>query len=114
MPEPDIRRYEVLGTPLCAIDYAELIQRMSGFAASKRAVIVDFANTNIVTLRRHDRHFQSLTANVNYFIPDGMPLVWCMNARGAALRDRVYGPTFTRQFLESCPPRFTHYLIGGF
>jgi N-acetylglucosaminyldiphosphoundecaprenol N-acetyl-beta-D-mannosaminyltransferase len=45
--------------------------------------------------------------------PDGMPLVWVMNANGADLKDRVYGPTFTRRFLASCTPGKTHYLIGG-
>jgi N-acetylglucosaminyldiphosphoundecaprenol N-acetyl-beta-D-mannosaminyltransferase len=42
-----------------------------------------------------------------------MPLVWCLNRAGAGLRDRVYGPTFMRRFLETVPAGTTHYLLGG-
>lgn len=42
-----------------------------------------------------------------------MPLIWCMNAQGAGLRDRVYGPTFMRHAVPACPAPFTHYFLGG-
>lgn len=42
-----------------------------------------------------------------------MPLVWCLNRRGADLVDRVYGPTFMRRFLETVPTSSTHFLLGG-
>jgi N-acetylglucosaminyldiphosphoundecaprenol N-acetyl-beta-D-mannosaminyltransferase len=42
-----------------------------------------------------------------------MPLIWCLNAAGAGLKDRVYGPTFMRKFLEIAPRDCTHYLLGG-
>ena len=42
-----------------------------------------------------------------------MPLVWCLNRAGAGLRDRVYGPTFMREFLAHAPAGSTHYLLGG-
>jgi N-acetylglucosaminyldiphosphoundecaprenol N-acetyl-beta-D-mannosaminyltransferase len=77
------------------------------------ALAVDFANTQIVTMRRHDPVFAGLAGCIDMVLPDGMPLVWAMNAKGAALKDRVYGPTFTRRFLASCPQGMTHYLVGG-
>jgi N-acetylglucosaminyldiphosphoundecaprenol N-acetyl-beta-D-mannosaminyltransferase len=64
-------------------------------------------------MRRHDRGFREMTACFDYFIPDGMPLIWCLNARGAGLRDRVYGPTFMRVALETMPTQTTHYFLGG-
>ena len=42
-----------------------------------------------------------------------MPLIWCLRLAGARLHDRVYGPTFMRQFLAGVPPDFTHYLLGS-
>jgi N-acetylglucosaminyldiphosphoundecaprenol N-acetyl-beta-D-mannosaminyltransferase len=42
-----------------------------------------------------------------------MPLVWCLNLQGAAMRDRVYGPTFFRECLLKTPSPFKHYLLGG-
>jgi N-acetylglucosaminyldiphosphoundecaprenol N-acetyl-beta-D-mannosaminyltransferase len=42
-----------------------------------------------------------------------MPLVWCLNRRGAGLRDRVYGPTFMRRCLAGSPAGLRHYFLGG-
>ena len=110
---PDIPRFTVLDTPLLAIDYKGMIQHLLALASSNRTLVVDFANTQIVTLRRHNRDFARLTENTDLFLPDGMPLVWAMNLLGASLDDRVYGPTFTKRFLELCPGEFSHYLVGG-
>jgi N-acetylglucosaminyldiphosphoundecaprenol N-acetyl-beta-D-mannosaminyltransferase len=64
-------------------------------------------------MRRHDPAFRELTSAYDYFPPDGMPLVWCLNRAGAGLRDRVYGPAFMRKFLTDASPDVTHYLLGG-
>jgi len=64
-------------------------------------------------MRRHEPDFRELTSAYDHFPPDGMPLIWCLNRAGADLRDRVYGPTFMRQFLSTAPGEFTHYLLGG-
>jgi N-acetylglucosaminyldiphosphoundecaprenol N-acetyl-beta-D-mannosaminyltransferase len=42
-----------------------------------------------------------------------MPLIWCLNAQGARLRDRVYGPSFMRHCVQAAPGQFTHYFLGG-
>ena len=42
-----------------------------------------------------------------------MPLVWCLNARGAGMSDRVYGPTFMRECLRANPKPARHFLLGG-
>src|SRR5437870_10668487 len=103
----------VLGTPLLITDYNGLAEACLSWARAPRCVALDFANTQIVTMRRHDPAFRALTSSYDYFPPDGMPLVWCLNRAGAGLRDRIYGPAFMRQFLSSVPAEFTHYLLGG-
>jgi N-acetylglucosaminyldiphosphoundecaprenol N-acetyl-beta-D-mannosaminyltransferase len=51
--------------------------------------------------------------------PDGMPLVWVVNAHLAAaekLTDRVYGPTLMLETLKATAGRsdeFKHFLLGG-
>ncbi len=104
---------EVLGTPLLVTDYQGLDEQCRQWARAGRPVALDFANTQIVTMRRHEPAFRELTSAYDAFPPDGMPLVWCMRAAGARLRDRVYGPTFMRRFLTGAPGEFTHYLLGG-
>lgn len=103
----------ILRTPLAAIDYAGLAAHLIARSREPDPYAVDFSNTHIVTMRRHDPDFRALTTCIDLFCPDGMPLVWAMNRKGAGLVDRVYGPTFTRQFLESAPESSTHFLVGG-
>jgi N-acetylglucosaminyldiphosphoundecaprenol N-acetyl-beta-D-mannosaminyltransferase len=106
--------FSVLGTDLLATDYKGLARLLIEAAGScKEVLAVDFANTHIVTMRRHDSEFAILSKCIDITVPDGMPLVWAMNRKGAGLTDRVYGPTFTREFLTSCPEGMTHYLVGG-
>jgi N-acetylglucosaminyldiphosphoundecaprenol N-acetyl-beta-D-mannosaminyltransferase len=96
-----------------ATTYAELAGKCQEWARGPACVSMEFANTQIVTLRRHEPRFLELTSAYDYFIPDGMPLIWCLNRAGANLRDRVYGPTFMREFLSKAPAQSTHYLLGG-
>jgi len=104
---------DLLGTPLLITDYSGLAKSCLEWARSQRCVALDFANTQIVTMRRHDAGFRDLTSAFDCFPPDGMPLVWCLNRAGAGLRDRVYGPTFMWKFLTNAPPDVAHYLLGG-
>jgi len=104
---------QVLGTPLLVTDYDRLANECLDRARLPSAFALDFANTQIVTLRRHETAFRELTSTYDGFPPDGMPLIWCLNRAGARLRDRVYGPIFMRRFLARVPGEFTHYLLGG-
>jgi exopolysaccharide biosynthesis WecB/TagA/CpsF family protein len=112
-PEARPPTLPVLGTDLACTDYDSLGIFLLHHSRTTRSFVVDFTNTHIVTLRRHDPQFRLTTSDVDLFIPDGMPLIWCLNMQGAALGDRVYGPTFFRKFLATCPPDRTHYFLGG-
>jgi N-acetylglucosaminyldiphosphoundecaprenol N-acetyl-beta-D-mannosaminyltransferase len=104
----------VLGCDLAVTSYADLSQKLITYTRDDSdPLVVDFANTHVITLRCHDVEFAAWSKSSDITAPDGMPLVWVMNRRGAVLEDRVYGPTFTREFLTSCPPDRTHYLVGG-
>ncbi len=107
------RTFDLLGTPLLATTYEGLVVYAHDLARRGGTRAIDLTNTHIVTLRRHDAHFRAITSRFDHFVPDGMPLIWCLNARGAGLRDRVYGPTFMRRCLEASPAPWTHYLLGG-
>ena len=107
------RLFRVLGTGLVATDYAGLTASCCARAAQPGVTAWEFANTQVVTWRRHDPAFAALTSAFDYFLPDGMPLVWCMNRQGAGLADRVYGPAFMRQLVAATPAPWTHYLLGG-
>ena len=103
----------VLGTPLQTFTYASLTAELQERSRQPEVFSVDFTNTHIVTMRRRDSGFRQITGGVNYFIPDGMPLIWCLNRQGAQLQDRVYGPTFMRECILNSAAPFTHYFLGG-
>jgi len=93
--------------------YSSLIADLQARSRVAQTFAVDFTNTHIVTLRRGNEDFRRITSTVDYFIPDGMPLIWCLNRQGANLHDRVYGPTFMRECVLASPAPFTHYFLGG-
>ena len=83
-------------------------------AAADRPYLVAAANTHLITLARHDPEFGGAIEKFDLLLPDGMPLVWCMNRfSNAGMTDRVYGPTFMLRCLEGTGSEFAHYLIGG-
>lgn len=108
-----MKTLHVLGVPLLVSDYDALAAQCLAWAGAPRVTTLEFVNTHIVTMHRHDAAFRGQMATYDHLLPDGMPLVWCLNRAGAGLRDRVYGPTFMRKFLETSPANVTHYLLGG-
>jgi N-acetylglucosaminyldiphosphoundecaprenol N-acetyl-beta-D-mannosaminyltransferase len=110
---PAMKTLHVLDAPLLVTTYDELAAHCCQWARQPRCTSLEFVNTHIVTLMRHDPVFRGVMGSYDHLPPDGMPLVWCLNRRGAGLRDRVYGPTFMRKFLETAPAGSTHYLLGG-
>ena len=104
---------DVLGTPLAATSYEELTNHCHDLARLGGTWAIDLTNTQIVTMRRHETAFQEVTGRFDLFVPDGMPLIWTLNRRGANLTDRVYGPTFMRHCISRSPAPFKHYLLGG-
>lgn len=105
----------VLGVALAVTDYeaaAATVHAWSTAARSEKlARTVSAANTHVVTLARHDRQFGQALASYDMVVPDGMPLIWVMNRRGAGLRDRVYGPTLMLHVLQL--PGVSHFFLGG-
>ena len=80
---------ELLGTPLLLTDYRGLDEQCRLWSRADACIALDFANTQIVTMRRHEPWFRDLTSAYDAFPPDGMPLIWCLRLAGARLRDRV-------------------------
>jgi N-acetylglucosaminyldiphosphoundecaprenol N-acetyl-beta-D-mannosaminyltransferase len=108
-----MKKMHVLTAPLLVTDYVALAELCRDWARQPQCRLLEFVNTQIVTMRRHDAQFRATMDAYDGLVPDGMPLVWCLNRAGAGLRDRVYGPTFMRRFLETMPYPTTHYLLGG-
>lgn len=114
-----MRTLPVIGLPLAVTDYAGAVAWLLGrAAAADRPYAVAAANTHVASLARHDAAFGAAMARFDLICPDGMPLVWSLNAalpRQERLRDRVYGPTLMLETLRASHQRggYRHFLLGG-
>jgi len=108
-----MRVIDILGTPLTATSYDEFTKYCHELVERGGPWAVDLSNTQVVTMRRHELKFREITKQFDFFLPDGMPLIWCLNRKGAHLPDRVYGPKFMHRCMLRSPGPYTHYLLGA-
>ena len=114
-----MRIHPVIGLPLACTDYAGAVDWILGKALDTGAVhAVEAANTHVAALARSDAAFGEAMERFDLIVPDGMPLVWSINAalpEADRLKDRVYGPTLMLESLKATAarPEFRHFLLGG-
>ena len=105
---------EVLGIPLARTDYDGTLDWIDGMVASRAQGYVCVAATHTVMAAREDADLREAVLGSSLTLPDGQPLVWAMNALGADLDARVYGPTLMARAMERAAGTGTrHFLYGG-
>ena len=107
------RKIPVLGTPVAVVDYDSAVAETRRLAAEGRPAAVAASNTHIISLARHKHDFGEIMRRFDLVLPDGMPLRWSLNARGANLADRVYGPYFMEKMIRATPRPWRHFFFGG-
>ncbi|MFY8268563.1 MAG: WecB/TagA/CpsF family glycosyltransferase, partial [Terrimicrobiaceae bacterium] len=112
-PSSTIQKLPVLGTPVAVVDYTSAIAECQRLAREPRPAAVAASNTHIISLARHTPAFGDTMRRFDLVLPDGMPLRWMLNAQGARLHDRVYGPYFMQRLLAATPAPWKHFLFGG-
>lgn len=109
----------VIHLPVAVTDYSGAVEWILDKATRHgRSYAVEAANTHVAALARQNPEFGRKMQQFDLIVPDGMPLVWAVNARlesSSKLRDRVYGPTLMLKTLEATRgrPQFRHFLLGG-
>ncbi len=106
------RSIKILGVPVACVTYDSALETVKGFAGVSRPTAVCPANTHILGEARHDPDFGRVMARFDLVLPDGMPVVWALNCRGAGLADRVYGPYFMKHVLKNTPSPWRHFFFG--
>jgi N-acetylglucosaminyldiphosphoundecaprenol N-acetyl-beta-D-mannosaminyltransferase len=81
---------------------------------ARATLTIDAINTMGISESCVDRRMREALLGYDVIVPDGMPLVWCMNAKGARLADRVYGPYLTDRLLAGLERRTRVAVIGGY
>lgn len=110
------RSVPVLDVPLAIATYDEVVELVRQRLASPLSgtLTADAVNTMGLTESCLDQRMHEALLAYDLILPDGMPLVWCMNAKGAELSDRVYGPYLVERVLAGLPRLTRVALIGGF
>jgi N-acetylglucosaminyldiphosphoundecaprenol N-acetyl-beta-D-mannosaminyltransferase len=106
---------DILGRRVAITTYDEAVALARVWALRRdRAYAIDAANTHVVALARHDADFGRAMEKIDILLPDGMPLIWCINRKtNEHLRDRVYGPTFMLRCIAVTEGELSHFLLGG-
>lgn len=118
-----MKKTPVLGLGLAVTDYSGVVAITRSWlreieagqpnhsGSDSRVRAVGAANTHFVTLSRRDAAFRTLLEAFDMIVPDGMPLIWVLNHQGAAMADRVYGPTMMLHVMQEVDA--SHFLLGG-
>ena len=108
----EFQKIDILGTLVARVTYESAFEIVQELAGESRPTAVCPSNTHILSEARHDPNFARVMSRFDLVLPDGMPVVWAMNLRGAGLSDRVYGPYFMKYVLERTPRPSRHFLFG--
>jgi N-acetylglucosaminyldiphosphoundecaprenol N-acetyl-beta-D-mannosaminyltransferase len=112
---PAPRKVPVLDIPLVEVTYDRVVEHVNATLAghASQPLTIDAVNTMGVSESCLDARMRDALHDYDMVVPDGMPLVWCMNAKGAALADRVYGPYLTDRVLAGLHRPTRVAVIGG-
>ncbi len=110
---PEVSLFDI---PLIAVNYDRIVEVVNGAlsSSSSATIAVDAVNTMGMSESCIDPRMRDALHAYDMVVPDGMPLVWCMNAKGAGLSDRVYGPYLTDRILRGLERRTRVAVIGGY
>jgi N-acetylglucosaminyldiphosphoundecaprenol N-acetyl-beta-D-mannosaminyltransferase len=104
----------VLGIPLALTDYERTLDWIDAAAASDHRGYICVAATHTVMACQEDADLRAAVLGADFTVPDGQPLVWALNALGAGLGDRVYGPDLMEQACaRAARTGLRFYLYGG-
>ena len=109
----DLPTVDVFGLPFALADYQSTFAYLVRLSQRATPSAAAFCATHLLAEARMRDEFRQTLASFDARFPDGMPVVWLMNALGGQMRDRVYGPYLMRYAIEHAPRPFRHFLFGG-
>jgi N-acetylglucosaminyldiphosphoundecaprenol N-acetyl-beta-D-mannosaminyltransferase len=111
VPPPTV---PVLGVPLALTDYERTMDWMDATIQQRGKGYICVAATHTVVATQDDPELKAAVLGASLVVPDGQPVVWAMNALGAQLPSRVYGPDLMAKFCErSALTGARMFLYGG-
>jgi N-acetylglucosaminyldiphosphoundecaprenol N-acetyl-beta-D-mannosaminyltransferase len=105
---------DVIGVAMSRTDYAGTMDWIDATVRSGGRGYICVAATHTVVATQDDPELAAAVRGASLVVPDGQPVVWAMNALGAGLTDRVYGPDLMAASCERGARTGTRmFLYGG-
>jgi lipopolysaccharide/colanic/teichoic acid biosynthesis glycosyltransferase/UDP-N-acetyl-D-mannosaminuronic acid transferase (WecB/TagA/CpsF family) len=111
-----IRTARILDTPLCITNYRRLSQFCfsQGNNGHSGSVTIDFADMNVLFLRKKDEAFREITDTaVDLFVPDGVSLKLLLTKKGVPVEGYLTATRFLRHCCLRSPDKIRHFILGG-
>jgi N-acetylglucosaminyldiphosphoundecaprenol N-acetyl-beta-D-mannosaminyltransferase len=83
--------YSILGVPVDAIEFPEVLRRIMGAAAGTAPFLISTVNVNFLVTSQSDLQFERSLLMSELCVADGAPIVWLARLMGAPLKSRVAG-----------------------
>lgn len=111
----DIRSVEVLGYPLLAVNTDRAERMLLEAAQAGQGGWWVTVNLHVLAMGKQDERLQTLLRRADFFLADGMPLVWFARlAKGGGLPERVTGTDLTPRLIREAVRRGLRLaVIGG-
>lgn len=110
----DRGRHSVLGVDVNAVDYDVALQRISAAARQRQPLGVSALAVHGVMTGVLDATHRYRLNQLELIVPDGQPVRWALRwLHGAALPDRVYGPTLMLRVCEQAAREGTPVFFYG-
>ena len=109
----NIEHIHILESKVSLIDYAIALTTFENWVIGKSHRYVCVANVHTVMLGSESPAFMQITNRADMVAPDGQPVCFVANMKGAKLKDRVYGPTLMEKTCERFQEGYSHFFYGG-
>jgi N-acetylglucosaminyldiphosphoundecaprenol N-acetyl-beta-D-mannosaminyltransferase len=105
---------EILGIPLALADYEATMDWMDAMVGARAKGYLTAAAVHLVMVAQEDAETRDAVLDATLAVPDGVPLVWALQALGHAQASRVYGPDLMAAYCARSADTGTRmFLYGG-
>ena len=105
----------LLGVKLHLVDYNSAIDLINKWAVSGDSCHWIIQENVLTIMSAHDHaEYRAVVEAASLCVPDGLPVAWMHNLKGAKLAGNVRGPQLMMKYLEqSAGKNIKHYFLGG-
>jgi N-acetylglucosaminyldiphosphoundecaprenol N-acetyl-beta-D-mannosaminyltransferase len=104
----------ILGLPVSAITYAEMLELIGAWVRSGMAHHVCTVNPEMIMIAQHDPNFHNILSRCDLTVPDGVGLLWAGRRLGKPLPERVTGSDGVPLIADEAAKRgWRIYLLGA-